>query len=298
MRSFRSLLFVPGHKPGWPDKAAASGTDALILDLEDSVPEALKQQGRVLAAETIDRLYSDTTTNVGVIVRPNALDTEHFGRDLEAVVRPGLEALLLPKIAEPADIHRFDGLLSHLEIRAGMARGSVEVIPSLETAAGVANAELLATASPRVATLQSATARDGDIGREVGFVWSREGLETLHLRSKAVLACRANGLDHPLCGVWQEISDLDGLKIFSEQNRSLGFRGQLVLHPSHVAVVNDIYAVSGDELSRAHRMIETFEQALTSGSASVMFEGEHIDVAHIKTARALLELGSRQENAS
>lgn len=293
MRAFRSLMFVPGHKPTWVDKAVAAGTDAIILDLEDSVPADLKHAGRADVAASIDRLYAQDA-EVGILVRPNALDTEHFGADLEAVVRPGLEALLVPKPGDAADLHRWDGLLRHFEIKAGLPVGTVALVPSLETAASVAHCESLAR-GPRVASLQSATARDGDISREVGFEWSRFGLETLYLRSKAVLACRANGLTHPLVGVWQDITDLDGLLDFSTQNRGLGFRGQLVLHPSHVAIVNDVYSVSQTELARARRMIDAFDAAVAEGSASVLFEGEHIDIAHIKTATALLDLGSRQE---
>lgn len=294
MRAFRSLLFVPGHKPGWVNKAIAAGTDALVLDLEDSVPEVSKGEARRAVADSIARLNAAGPSRVGIIVRPNAFDTNWFGQDLAAAVHPGLEALLLPKVASAADLHRFDGLLSHLELAAGMDRGTVELIPSLETAASVAHVGELAT-GPRVATVQSATARDGDIARDVGFSWTAEGLETLYLRSRALLACRSNGLTHPLCGVWQDIGDLDGLERFASQNRALGFRGQLVLHPSHVPVVNDVYSVSPTEAERAQRLLDCYAAALREGSASVVFEGEHIDTAHVKTARALLELAARQK---
>lgn len=294
MRSFRSLLFVPGHRPTWVDKAIAAGADALVLDLEDAVPPDRKQDARQVVAAAITRIHDYPDTRVGVVVRPNPLETDLFGDDLEAVVLPGLEALLLPKIYSREDIYRFDGLLTHLELKAGMERGSVQLIPSLETAKSVALADELATC-PRIATLQSATARDGDIARDVGYTWSAEGLETLYLRSKAVLACRAAGLTHPLCGVWQDIHDLDGLKAFSTQNRQLGFRGQLVLHPSHIAEVNKQYSVSRTESDRARRMVDCYNAALREGNSAVLFEGEHIDTAHIKTAQALLDLASRQE---
>src|SRR5690349_8382116 len=97
MRPYRSLLFVPGHKPDWAAKAVRAGADAVILDLEDSVPESLKPQARQAVARTIAQLARDHP-QVGVVVRPNPLDTEHFGLDLQAIVQPGLHALLLPKI--------------------------------------------------------------------------------------------------------------------------------------------------------------------------------------------------------
>ncbi|OZF02509.1 CoA ester lyase [Rhodococcus sp. 15-1154-1] len=294
MRTFRSLLFVPGHKPDWVDKAVRAGADAVILDLEDSVPENSKNDARGHVAETIERL-SREAGSIGILVRPNAFDTDHFAADLESVVRPGLDGLLVPKLRDENDIHKLDGVLTFLEVRHHLPRGTVELVPSLETAGSVANAHQLAR-SPRVTTLQTATARDGDIARELGFRWSAGGLETVAFRSNAILACRSNGLHHPLCGVWQEISDIEGLRAFATQNRNLGFRGQLVLHPSHVPVVNDIYSVSSSELARAQRLIAAFELAVDSGSAAAMFEGEHIDVAHVKTSRDLIDLARRQEN--
>lgn len=287
MRPLRSLLFVPAHREGWAHKAATAGTDAVIVDLEDSVPESGKADARGTAAATIDALHTDFP-DLTVLVRPNPLDTVHFGRDLQAVVRPGLHGLLLPKIYGPREVLDFAALLDHFEISAGMDRGSVEVIPTLETAKSLVNCEQIAAAHPRVASLMVAAARDADVSREVGFEWTPEGLETLHYRSKAVLACRAAGLAHPIVGLWQEIGDLDGLRTFAEGNRRLGFAGQVLIHPSHVATVNDVYAPDPKLVDRFRRMIEAFEQASAAGHAAALFEGEHVDIAHIKTARGVV----------
>jgi len=288
MRPFRSLLFVPGHREGWAEKAARSGTDAVILDLEDAVPEAEKAAARERVAASIDRLRAEHP-GVGIVVRPNGLDTPHAGRDLAATVRAGVDALLLPMIRTASDVIRFDALLGHFEAEAGLTPGTVKLVPTLETAQSVVNCEAIAVATPRVASLLVAAAKGADIAREIGFEWTLDGRETLYLRGRALVACRAAGIDHPICGIWQDVHDLDGLATFCAQNRQLGFRGQVLLHPSHVATVNEVYGVSEAQLDRYRRMVAAFEAAQAEGRAAVAFEGEHIDIAHVQTARQVLD---------
>jgi citrate lyase subunit beta/citryl-CoA lyase len=291
MEPYRSLLFVPGHKPDWVAKAVKAGVDAVILDLEDSVPEAAKAEARTFVASSIDSLQGEHP-HIGVLVRPNPLDTSHFGRDIRAVVRPGLDALLLPKVFGRDDIVAFDALLNAAEIEAGVQRGSVELVPTLETARSIAACDELAS-SPRVASLMSAAARDADVSREIGFTWTALGLETLYIRSRAVLACRAAGLTHPLCGLWQELSDLIGLREFARANAGLGFGGQVIIHPSHAGPVNEEYTPTAAVVERFRKMIDAFEAAQVAGSAAASFQGEHIDIAHVKTARQVVAFADR-----
>lgn len=289
MKPYKSLLFVPGHRGDWVDKAVRAGADAVILDLEDAVPEQSKAEARVTVTESVDRLRAEHP-EVGVVVRPNGLGTPHVGKDLAAVVRAGVDALLLPMIRTAEDVIRFDALVGHFESERGLEPGSVELVPTLETAQSVGNCEQLAAATPRVASLLVAAAKGADVAREIGFEWTLEGLETLYLRSRALVACRAAGISHPICGIWQDVHDLDGLATFTAQNRRLGFRGQVLLHPSHVATINATYGPTEAELDRYRRMVDAFEAAEADGRAAVDFEGEHIDIAHVRTARELLEL--------
>ena len=215
MNPYRSMLFVPGNKPSWVDKAIASGADAVILDLEDSVPPAEKDDARATVRASVQRLAAGAAAP-GVWVRPNAWESRLAGADLEAVVVGGLDGVLLPKIYGPQDVLRFDALLEHFEIRAGLEAGSVEIIVSLETAESMAECERIARASPRIASLFGATARDADIGRALGITWTADGLETLYVRSRILLACRASGLQHPICGLWQDLLDLEGLERFRQ----------------------------------------------------------------------------------
>lgn len=289
MNPYRSMLFVPAHKPSWADKGLASEADALILDLEDSVPVNDKEAARATVVETIDRLSRDGV-RADLWVRPNSASSGLQARDLEAVIRPGLAGLFLPKVFDAEEIVRIDAVVSHLEEIRDIAPGTVGLIVSYETAASMAHCEQIAEASPRVASLLGATGPSADVGRELGFEFTPEGLETLYLRSRIVLAARAAGLHHPVAGVWQDIKNLDGMRPFCLDNRQLGYRGMVCIHPSHVAVSNEVFTPEPELVDRYRRMIEAFRVAEANGSAAVDFEGQHIDIAHVKTAEGVIAL--------
>jgi citrate lyase subunit beta/citryl-CoA lyase len=287
MKPYRSMLFVPGHKPSWADKGLASGADALVLDLEDSVPDGHKAEARGVVADTIDRLHQNGV-RADLWVRPNAALTGLQGKDFEAVVRPGLAGLFLPKVSGAEELIRIDAVVSHIEDRDGLEAGSVGLIVSFETAASMAHCEEIAAATPRISTLLGATGPSADVGRALGFEFTPQGLETLYLRSRLILAARAAGLHHPVAGVWQDIKDLDGARQFCLDNRRLGYRGMVCIHPSHVAIANEVFTPSADQVAFYRRMIQAFTEAEADGSAAVDFEGQHIDIAHVKTAEAIL----------
>ncbi|MDV8070905.1 CoA ester lyase [Rhodococcus sp. IEGM 1366] len=291
MRPYRSMLFVPGHKETWADKAIASGADAIILDLEDSVPSADKKDARSTVVNTIARLHNQGI-RADVWVRPNSRDTGLMGADLEAVVVPGVSGLLLPKTFDANEIVQIEAVVSHLEETRDLPAGEIGFLLSLETASSMANCESMAAAAPRVAGLLGATGPNADVGRELGFEFTPEGLETLYLRSRIVLASRANGLHHPVGGVWQDIADLDGFRTFAEDNRRLGYRGIALIHPSHVALANEVFTPSPEKVEFYRRMVQAFRDAEAQGHGAVDFEGQHIDLAHAKTAEGVIALAA------
>ncbi len=284
---YRSMLFVPGQRPTWVDKAVAVGPDALILDLEDAVPEQEKDAARSTVADSVRRIGAGDS-GIDMWVRPNSWDSDRAGLDLESVVVPGLRGLVLPKLDSAEDVVRFDALTRHYEIRNGLAPGSVMFIASLETPRGMADCEAIATAVPRVVSLIGATARDADTGRALGFEWTPEGLETLYLRSRILLAGRAAGHQMVICGMWQDIHDLEGLERFSMLQRQLGYDGQMVIHPSHVAIVNSVYSLPDERRTFYEGLIDAFRAAESQGAASTSYDGQHIDRAHYETALAVV----------
>lgn len=289
MQLMRSILFVPAHREGWAEKAVARGADGVFLDLEDSVPTDMKEEARGIAANSI-RSLAGMDRKVGIYVRVNALETGMTGDDIEKVLVPGLNGFLLPKIYSPRDVISLDALVTHYERRNGVEAGTIELILPLETAQAFGCCEELIAASPRVATLFAGTAKDADVSRSVGFQFTPQGLETLYMRSRALLAVRAAGLQFPIVGLWQDLKDDEGALAFAKQNRELGFRGQVLIHPGHIEMVNRIYSPSADDVAFYAGMIAAFEEAEAKGIAAVEYEGQHIDYAHVKTAREVLAL--------
>ncbi|WP_415853272.1 HpcH/HpaI aldolase/citrate lyase family protein [Sinomonas sp. G460-2] len=285
MKPYRSLLFVPGHKRSWIDKALASDADAIIIDLEDSVPPEEKAQARANARDALEALTDDR----GVLVRPNALDTDHFGEDVRVVTHAKLAAFLLPKLFSRDDVVRFDALVTAAEVANGLSRGTVELVPSLETAASIQKVEEILD-GPRVGGVMAAAAKDADVSREVGFSWTAEGQETLYLRSRVVLAARAAGLRSIVLGLWQEVRNLDGLRAFASANHSLGYTGQVLIHPSHAPIANEQYGLSDYLREYYEGLIAAFEEGQREGHGAVSYRGDHIDFAHANHARQVLDL--------
>jgi citrate lyase subunit beta / citryl-CoA lyase len=281
MQPYRSILFVPGHKPAWVDKALASGADCVVLDLEDSVPAELKAGARATVAESI-RAIRERDERVGVFVRVNPLDTRTTGADLEAVVVPGLTGVFAPKIGSATDVLRYDALLDHFEERNGVT--GLEYIVPVEMIGAIQDARAIATASPRVGAMIGPTAEHADIARAVGYQWTPGGEETLYLRSRILLACREAGI-HPLTGLWERLDDLAGLKAFAEHGRRLGFRGMIAIHPSHVPVVNEAFSPTAEDIAFHEGLLAAYEQAAAAGHGAVRYRGVHIDKAHADTAR-------------
>lgn len=284
MHPYRSVLFVPGHKPAWAEKAVAAGADCVVLDLEDSVPVQAKAPTRAIVRATLDDLRA-RHPRLGLFVRPNALDTGLAGADLEEVVGPSLTGLFVPKVKDATDVLRWETLADWFEVRN--AGSDLKFIVPVEMVEAITNCVEIARASPRVAAMVGPTSEHADIARAVGYRQSREGTETLYLRSRILLACRQFGL-HPLTGLWEELADLEGLRAFADYGLQLGFRGQVVIHPSHVPVVNEVFTPSDREVAHYEQLVAAVEAAIENGDGAVRFGGQHIDLAHAEKAREWL----------
>ncbi|MGC5256138.1 HpcH/HpaI aldolase/citrate lyase family protein [Gordonia sp. DT218] len=285
MHPYRSILFVPGHRPAWAKKAIAAGADCIVLDLEDSVPAAEKATARDTVAALIGTVR-ENHPNVGIFVRVNPLATRLTGSDLEAVVVPGLNGIFAPKIEAERDVLQYDALLDHFEMRNGV--DGLEYIVPVETVKAIWNCREIAAASPRVGAMIGPTAEHADIAREVGFEWTPEGQESLYLRSRVLLACRESGL-HALTALWEDLANIDGLRAFATHGRGLGFRGMIAIHPSHVETINDVFSPSAADIEFYQGMVDAYEKAAADGVGALRYRGLHIDKAHYDKAVGWLE---------
>ena len=286
-KALRSVLFVPGSKEDWMRKAHQYGPDALILDLEDSVPEEGKAEARILVRQMVEELGNAGGT---LFVRVNRLETGLTGLDLEAVTCPQLYGILLPKVQDPSDVVEVDNLLKFFESKAGMKPGQVCLDPSLETAQGIRQAYEIAMAAERVAHMGGSGGKGGDTARSVGFQWTLAGLETLYIKSKVLLDSRAAGVEFPLSGGWMDIHNLESLRNLATQLKELGYTGMHLIHPSHVPVVNQVFTPTKEEIAHWQGLLQAMEQSRDQGSAAVTFDGDMVDVAHEETAKPMLEM--------
>lgn len=287
MKPYRSQMYVPGNRASWMEKAANYGADCLILDLEDSVPDQEKVAARALVKSAVVALKA---RGQAVNVRINPFVTGLTLDDLEEIVCPELNGILLSKVETPADMMQLDALITHIEKRKRMAPGTIETPLACETAKGMRNIYDIATTCPRVKRVGLAAGPGGDAARAIGYQWSKEGTETLFLRSRAVLESRAAGIQYPTVSSWWNIKDLEGLERDARLNRQLGFRGMTVMHPTHVPIVNRVFTPSHEEVEFYEGLIEAMDDARKRGIAAVTYKGDMVDEAMVKTAHEIIAL--------
>lgn len=295
MRPYRSMLFVPGNRSSWMEKANQYGADALILDLEDSVPNDEKVSSRRLVKEGVKTLRDKGQP---CYVRINGFATGLTFGDLDGVVCMELNGVSLPKVKSVDDVKVLDTYIEYLEGRNNIPIGTIEVILVLETAKAMRNAYEIAISSSRIQGITLAVGPGGDANRAIGYVWTEEGKETLFLRSKAVLDSRAAGIQYPMISSWWKIEDLDGLEKDALLNRQLGYRGQGVIHPSHVPTVNKVFTPSTEEIAYYEGLIKAVEEAEMKGSSVAVYRGNMVDRAMVKTAIEMLKFATSIEAAN
>jgi citrate lyase subunit beta/citryl-CoA lyase len=293
MTPVRVALFAPGINARVMTKAFAAGADAVILDLEDSVPNANKGEARPLVVAMIDgrKAAAGGQPDPAVYVRTNGATTDHLAGDLESVVRPGLDAIILPKAERVEEVRQTAEAVGRQEAARGMTAGSVALILQIESALGVYRCFDLIKASPRVAATCFGSARDGDLQSDLGCAWSIEGTELLYARSKVLLETRAaGGHIHPLDGVFGDLNDEAGLIQDSRLSARFGYIGRTVIHPKQIAPVREAYAVSDAEAEAYRKMVTEFEAAEKNGVTAIAVDGKLVDYAMYQRAKRVLDL--------
>jgi citrate lyase subunit beta/citryl-CoA lyase len=274
------MLFTPGSEARKLRRVDDFGADGVVLDLEDAVAEAEKTEARAAVRAALAGLRSTPV----VAVRVNGADTNRFADDVRAVVTPDLDCVMVPKVEDAAILHELDGLLAGLEAQAGLERGTIRVLPTLETALGVANAETIAAGGGgRVVTLLFGIV---DYSRDLDIEVGADAHELLYPRSRVAIAARAAGLRAPLDGPWLDLEDLDGLAEETRRVRALGFGGRIAIYPGQVDVIQRTCSeLPENTRERLRRVVEEFERAESEGIASIQVDGRFVDYpvyAHAK----------------
>jgi citrate lyase subunit beta/citryl-CoA lyase len=269
----RSALFVPGNRPDRIGKAVAAPTDAVIIDLEDSVPAAEKPQARTWAREAVER-----HSGRPLLVRVNALETGLASEDLARSIAPGLEGIVLPKVQRPADVEHVHALLLAAERSAGIAPGRVGLVLLLESAIGVENAFAVASAALCPGRSRRLAFGAADFSADMGMLLSKESDGLLYPRARIAVASRAAGLPGPLDSPFMtDLKDLEALRADTQRGRRLGFGGRLCIHPSQVPVCNEVFSPTEQEVAWARRVLAAFDAAAAEGRGAIQVDGKMVD---------------------
>jgi len=285
----RSFLFAPANVPRRVEKALTLSADAVILDLEDSVAPADKPGARKAIAEALARPRS-----VRGYVRVNAPSTPFCFRDLLETIHKGVDGVVVPKIESAADLHAIDWVMANLEREQSIVEGSIDLMPIIETAAGVQRVDRVLQARSlrpyqgawRVKRIAFGAA---DYANDVGLSPTLEEAELADARARLVLSSRAAGMENPIDSPWFHFKEADAFRRSLERSRRSGFQGRLCVHPDQIAPVNEAYLPSVEEISRAERIVAAFAAAEAKGEAAIQVDGQMIDYPIVHRARALLE---------
>ena len=281
MKPLRSFLFAPGNHARRVEKALSLDADAVILDLEDAVATAEKRATRdaVIAALVRPR-------RALLYVRVNAVDTEFCYGDLAAIVRPGLDGVILPKVESAAGLATADWLLAQLEREQGLTPRGIDLVPIIETARGLNQIDAILAAGTRVKRVAFGA---GDFTLDVNMAWSRGEAELAYARAKIVTASRAAGIEAPFDTVWVDLADEEGLEASARTALGFGFQGKMCIHPNQIAVVNRVFTPSEAEIAFAERVVAAFARAEAEGSAAIQLDGKFIDYPILYRAQRVLE---------
>ena len=286
---FRSLLFIPGNNERFLKKSIKLQADILCFDLEDSVPSNEKEAARILVARFLASRQGDNDSFI--YVRINSFDSGLVDGDLERIVMNGLDGIVLPKIGNSEEvtqiIHKIDAIVSKRKLTSG-----IRIIPSIETARGVVNANSIASSHKNVTALVFGVfdyLYDMNIDVEYDDFVSYN-----YARSKIPVDARAAGID-ALDGIWQNVNDIDGLIKDAAIAKKLGYSGKTLIHPSHINPVHDIFRPTKKQIEWAKKVLaelqDTFEKGNVRGAK--LLEGKMIDAVHYKQAKAVISAAEK-----
>jgi citrate lyase subunit beta / citryl-CoA lyase len=280
MRPIRSLLFAPGNRPELVGKFPRYPADAFAIDLEDAVPEAEKDEAR-RALPAIVASLREQKLSAQLFIRTNASRSRHAEADLAAALEMSVDGVMMPKLESVTELKKFAAQID----RSG--RG-VQLIGVIETARGVLNVETLAAVPHSHLTALAFGAED--FMTDLGGQRTPEGLEVLYARSRVVLAARAAGLQ-ALDLVFVNIRDDEGFRRDTQVGRQLGYSGKMCIVPRQVETANVVFSPSAEEIERARRLLDAYDNAQADGRGVFEFEGAMVDEPILKRARGILDLG-------
>lgn len=286
MRVQRSLLILPVNVPRFIEKAHLRGADAIVLDLEDSIPPNEKDKARDMVRESIAMVGR---AGADVFVRVNN-DPALFEKDVHAAVIPGLHAIFLPKVESPDEVKETEGLISRFESDHSVEKGRIRLSLHIETPKGLLNMQEIVAAGTRI---ESMSLGMDDYCRELGVEPSQAGTELFYPLAMLVTVCKAAGITPiGILGSVAGYKDQEGFRKAADRGRRLGCTGAFCIHPDQVDILNSVFSPTTEQIEHAEKIVRAFEEAMGKGRASTTVDDRMVDTPVYKRALQLLELAA------
>jgi citrate lyase subunit beta/citryl-CoA lyase len=284
----RTALFVPGNRPDRIEKAFNTEADVVIIDLEDAVPNSEKEISRSKVREKVAQF-----SHRMMLVRINALGSPFIEGDLEEAIVEGVNGIVLPKVEKADDIHDINKFLLEVEKKRSLPEGSIHLFPLIESAAAVQHVYDIVSAKTKPERIYTVAFGAADYTLDMGIEMTMEGTELFYARSRISVACRAAGVAPPIDTPFMiDLNDIDALISDAKRAKELGFQGKQVIHPKQIEPCNRIFSPTPEEIAKAEKIIQVFEEAEAAGTAAIQVEGKFIDYAVVKKSRDILALAA------
>lgn len=285
----RSMLFLPGNNARFLTRALESNADSIILDIEDAVAPQEKVNARHAVKEALSTVDFKGKERA---VRINGLTTQWGHDDLIAVVEGGVDLVIVPKADSDEIIRVADVIITEVERRMGRPEGTARMMPLVETALGIVNVDRTAFGSPRI---DAVAFGGGDYVHSTRGQYTADESEFLYPRSRVLVAARAAG-KMPIGTVFQDVPNIEGLFRASRRERVLGYEGKMVIHPTHIGPVHEVFTPNAEEIDYATRVVQAYEESERDGRGATTVDGKLIEHLHADDARYVLDI-ARQAGA-
>jgi len=283
-RLFRSLIFVPGNNPRFLEKAKTLSADIVCFDLEDSVPDSEKKNARNLIKNAL-KTRSQYTSEI--YVRTNSPTSGKIQDDLKEIVQKGIDGIVIPKVNNAIELKKIEKTLALLEKKHKLQ--PIGLIPSIESAEGVANTHEIASASKRISAIVFGVF---DFLNDMGIEYTKQPEGAKFARAKIPIEAKAVGV-YALDAIWQDLKDEKGLIEDCKIGKSLGYVGKTIIHPDQILIIHKTFHPNKTELEWAEKVCNTYEKSTKKGKGATTVDGKMIDEVHYKRAKALFDLANR-----
>lgn len=278
----RTMMFVPGNNPGMMADAHIYGPDSIMLDLEDSVTMAEKDAARLLVYQALKTVNYGNTE---MVVRINPLNTPYGKKDIEAVVKAGVDVIRMPKTETAEEVVEVEREIERVERELGCV-GRTKIMAAIESTLGIVNAYAIATASPRMMGIALGAE---DYCANLKAQRTPGGDELRLARETIVVAARAAGID-ALDTVYSNLNDMETFRQEVEYIKTLGFDGKSIINPRQIEVINEVFAPKEKEITKARAIIAAIKEAEAKGSGVIALNGKMIDRPVVIRAQRTINL--------